>query len=680
MSKAFAVALAGLVCVSSAACFAQSAGQSSKAAPKADRASAYYHYALAHMYADQAGIYGNRGDYVNKAIENYKEAIKADPSSAALSEELSDLYVQTGRLREAISDAEETLKQNPNDLGAHRLLARVFTRQIGDGRSGKVDENSLRRAVDQYETIARLAPMDTESLLMLARLQKASNNSIEAEKAYQKILAIDATNEDALTGLALVYSDLGETKKAADLLKTLADKNPGLRSLQALAAAYEQMRDFKGAAGALRKALSLNPPNEKELSANLAQDLLLAQDYAGALAVYQEIATADPTDAQTFLRISQIYRQQKDMVKAREMGNKAKELDPNSIEIRYNEVNILQAEDKTSEATAALKDIINSTSKRNYSSAERESRVRLLEQLAALYRSVEQIEPAVAAYKQVAELDSMLAPRISAEIVDTYRTGKEFTKAQQEADAAFKKWPEDRTVRVVRASLIAEMGRTDEAAADLKKMMAGKEDRDGYIALANVYEKGKRFKDMAAALDEAEKLSDSADEKEGVWFMRGAMYERQKKIDLAEKEFRKILQQNPENSGAMNYMGYMLADANVRLNESLDLINKALDREPGNGAYLDSLGWVQYRLGRLDDAERNLAKALEKTPRDPTVHDHMAEVLIKQSKVKEAVAQWERSLREWDTSSPADLRPDEIAQVKAKLEAAKLRLARSGAN
>jgi len=126
----------------------------------------------------------------------------------------------------------------------------------------------------------------------------------------------------------------------------------------------------------------------------------------------------------------------------------------------------------------------------------------------------------------------------------------------------------------------------------------------------------------------------------------------------------------------MNYLGYMLADANQRLEESLGLITKALDLEPGNGAYLDSLGWVQYRLGRLEDAEMNLRKALEKTPRDATVHDHMADILMKQSKVKEAVAQWEASLKEWDTTSPADLEPDEIAKVKRKLEAARVRLAR----
>jgi len=234
----------------------------------------------------------------------------------------------------------------------------------------------------------------------------------------------------------------------------------------------------------------------------------------------------------------------------------------------------------------------------------------------------------------------------------------------------------------VRASLMAEMGRVDDAATDLKKMLGtkGADDRDTYIALANVYEKGQRFNDMANALNKAEELSKGDEDREGVWFMRGAMYERQKQRDAAEKEFRKILELNPDNAGALNYIGYMLADANVRLEESLALINKALDRDPGNGAYLDSLGWAQYRLGRLDEAERNLRRAVDKTPRDPTVHDHMADVLMKQAKVKEAVAQWEISLREWDTSSPADVRPDEIAQVKAKLEAAKSRLAQGPSN
>src|SRR5665213_2644485 len=241
MRKALLITAIASIIGSSALQAQTGAGASPAAAPKIDKAAAYYHYTLAHMYAEQASMYGNRGDYVNKAIDNYKEAIKADPTAAMLSEELSDLYVQSGRLREAQADAEDVLKQNPNDLNAHRLLARIFTRLVGDGRSGKVDEAMLRRATDEYQKITVLAPADIPAWLMLARLQKAADNSVDAQKSYQKVLDIEPDNEDALTGLALVYSDLGDNRKAAELLKVLADKNPTPRSLTALAAAYEQL-------------------------------------------------------------------------------------------------------------------------------------------------------------------------------------------------------------------------------------------------------------------------------------------------------------------------------------------------------------------------------------------------------------------------------------------------------
>src|ERR1700681_2678882 len=513
MRKVLLITAIGCV-IGSAALWAQA--PAAAAPPKIDKASSYYHYALAHMYAEQASMFGNRGDFVNKAIENYKEAIKADPTAAMLSEELSDLYVQSGRLREAQADAEDVLKQNPNDLNAHRLLARIFTRLVGDGRSGKVDEGMLRRATDEYQKITILAPKDIPAWLMLARLQKAADNSVDSQKSYQKVLDIEPDNEDALTGLALVYSDLGDTRKAAELLKTLADKNPSPRSLTALAAAYEQMRDFKGAAEVLGKLLETNPANDHEVKRNLAQDLMLSQDYAGSLAVYSQLVKDDPADAQSYLRMSQIYRQQRDFNKAREANDKAKAIEPNSIEIRYNEVNILEAEDRSGEATKLLKDILESTTKRNYNQAERANRVALLERLAGLYRSVDQTGPAIDAYRQMADGAPALGPRSAAQIIDAYRAGKDFQKAQQEADAAVKKWPDDRLIRVTRDSLLAEMGKVDEAASDLKKLLDGKQDRDLYISLANTYEKRKRWDDMAKALDSAEKLSDSNEDKEGV--------------------------------------------------------------------------------------------------------------------------------------------------------------------
>ena len=117
--------------------------------------------------------------------------------------------------------------------------------------------------------------------------------------------------------------------------------------------------------------------------------------------IYNELVMDDPADAQSYLRISQIYRQQRDFTKAREANDKAKAIEPNSIEIRYNEVNILEAEDRITEATKLLKDILDSTAKRKLQPGRARNRVALLERLAGLYRSMDQTDPAIDAYRQI---------------------------------------------------------------------------------------------------------------------------------------------------------------------------------------------------------------------------------------------------------------------------------------
>jgi tetratricopeptide (TPR) repeat protein len=643
-----------------------------------DHAAAYYHYSLGHMYADLASINGSP-DYIRKAIENYKLAIKEDPNTPMLSEELSELYIQTGRLREAQSDAEDALKANPNDVNAHRMLGRIFTRQIGDSQEHRIDESMLKKSIDEYKKITELDPKDVDSWLMLGRLQKVAQSSVEAQNAYKKALEVDPDNEDALTGLAMVYADLGDNTAAADLLKKLASKNPTPRSLQALAAAYEQMHEYALAAETLKRSLELNPPNAAEIKRFMAADLRRAQMFKEALKVYQDLVTEEPSDAESYLRMSNIYTQLRDFAKAREAEDKARAIEPNNLDVRYNEVTILEAEGKTTEAIARLKEILDTTAKKNYSKDEKGNRMELLDRLWTLYRLNDQTEPAVETLRQIAELDHERDAAVEALIIDTYRIGKDLTKAQKEAETAVKRWPEDRTLRVAHATVLGDLGQTDAAAAELKKLLDGKNDREIYLDLAAyVYDRVRRFDDEAKALDAADKLSASKEDKEAVWFQRGAMYEKMKKVDLAEAEFRKILEINPDSAATMNYLGYMLADRNVKLPEALSLITKALDKEPNNGAYLDSLGWVYFKMNRLPEAEENLRQALIRTPRDGTVHDHMGDVLLKQSKVREAIAQWQISLQEFEKASAAEVEPGDIAKVKSKLEAARVRLAKEG--
>jgi tetratricopeptide (TPR) repeat protein len=644
------------------------------AGAKTDRAAAYYHYALGHLYAELSAAYGNRSEYVDNAIENFRAALKADPKATFIVEELAELYISSGQIRSAVMDAEAAVKSNPDDLAARRLLGRIYSRMLGDSQSGRINPQMVQKAIEQYEYIAGKDRNDVESWLMLGRLFKVAQDSPAAEKAYRHVLSVDPDNEDANVGLAMVYADLGDNKAASELLEKAAGKSPSLRTLTTLASNYEQMRDFRMAAATLRRAIALSPGNP-DLKRAYAQNLLFADQLDEALAVYVELTQDEPKDAQSWLRISQIHRQKRDFENARAASAKALELEPNNLEFRYHEVTLLEGEGKLKEAIEEMKTILDATARRVASPSERSNRVMLLERLGLLYRQNEQPAEAVAAFREMASVDPESAARSAAQIIETYRGAKDYANAVAEADKAKAKFPNDRMIKLVRANLLAEVGRAEEAAADVRSLLNGQADREVYMSLAQIYEKAKNFAEMAKAIDKAEELSESPEQKEALWFMRGAMYERMKNFSASEAEFRKVLQANPENASALNYLGYMLADRNVQLNEAYEMIRKAVDMEPTNGAYLDSLGWVLYRLDRIEEAEEALQRAITFAPRDPTVHDHLGDVYARQGRLKEAVAQWERSLAEWRASAAADQDENEIAKVQRKLESGKVRLA-----
>jgi tetratricopeptide (TPR) repeat protein len=642
--------------------------------PPSDKASAYYNFAMGHLYAELAGVYGNRSEYVSKAIDHYKQALKLDPGASFLFEELTDLYIQSGRLKDAVTEAEDVLRQEPNNLDARRILGRIYTRMIGDTQQGKINEDMLRAAIEQYKKITVQDPKDIESWLTLGRLYRTASNSVEAEKAYTQALALDPNSEEALTGLAIVYSDVGDTRKAIEKLKAVTNKDPNPRTLAALASSYEQLHEYKSAAEVLQKAIALDPDNSR-IKRALARNLLYSGSFDDSLKYYSELAEEDPHDAEVQLRMSEIYREKHDYAKARTMLDKAKALDPDNLEVRYDEVNLLAVQGQTDKAIEALKSLLKDTERKSYSEGEKSNRANFLERLGEFYRSANQYQPAIDTFRQIADLDPDAAPRAEAEVIDTYRAAKDYKRGAAEADAALQKYPNDRTLKVVYASLLADMGKTDQAVAELRTLLTGERDLQTQLTIAGIYEKARRYEDMGQVLDAAEKLSQTKAEKEMVCFTRGAMYERMKKYDESEAEFRKVLELNPDNASALNYLGYTFADRGIRLEEAQKMISRALELDPDNGAYLDSLAWVYYRQNRLEDAEQLLVRSLSKME-DPTVHDHLGDVYFKLGKTKDAITQWQASLKAANSDAQSDMEPGEVAKITKKLEDAKVRLAK----
>jgi Flp pilus assembly protein TadD len=117
-------------------------------------------------------------------------------------------------------------------------------------------------------------------------------------------------------------------------------------------------------------------------------------------------------------------------------------------------------------------------------------------------------------------------------------------------------------------------------------------------------------------------------------------------VDGAVNAVRDVLAREPDNSSALNTLGYLFADHGRNLTEAEDLVRRALAQEPDNGAYLDSRGWVYYRLGRLAEARRDLERAVELTDGDPVVSEHLGDVYKDLNLIDLAREQYTRSLRQ----------------------------------
>ena len=642
---------------------------------KPDQAAAYYHFGLAHMYEEMMAMYG-RSEFATKAIEEYRLAIENDPSSEYLNAALAELYAKTGRIRDAVTEAQDIIKRDPNNLEAHKLLGRIYLRSLGEMQPGSGSREILTLAIEQYEALARLDPKNADNHLLLGRLYIVNKDLAKAESELKTAATIDPGSEEAVTNLAYLYNEEGDAKKAAEVLNSLPESRRSSKVYAALGSTYEQQKEYLKAIAAFRQAITLDKENLDAMR-GLAQNLANDNQIDAALVEYKRIQDADPQDATAALRVSEIYRRQGKFDLAMENLKKASALAPTELlEIPYNEALILEAQGKYEEAATVLQKLVSRPLPPDARAGDKSNRAIFLERLGNIYREAGRPLLAIETFRKIIDLGGDESARGYQDVIDAYRDQKQWNEATRLAQEAVKKLPEDKGLKLTLAQQLADTGKENESIQLVKSVLkGGPEDRDSYIMLSQIYMRLRKWKESEEALAQAEKLAARPEEKEYIRFLQGSIYERQKKYDLAEQAFRQVLQQDPNNSMTLNYLGYMLADRNAHLEEALTLVKKALDLDPQNYNYIDSLGWVYFKLGNYDQAEENLRRAADKAPTDATIQDHLGELYARTNRFKQAATHWERALDEWSKSVPGDVDQQDVARVTKKLESTKMKLA-----
>ncbi len=641
----------------------------------AKHSEAYFDFVMGHYYAQEYQISSHAED-VNKAIDFLKKAFTLDPNSQQIGDELAEIYYQSQRIRDAVTEANSILAKDPDNLPARRLLARIYVRTLGDLSNTAGQRDTLAHATEQYREILRLDPTDTDAALWLARLYRLQNEQDKAEAVLRDLLAREPANENGVEQLTQLLLDEGKSQEAVSSLQVILQRAPTPRLWELLGDAYNQIHDLPKAEQAYRHAADAQPDDINHHK-ELAQTLLTEEKYPEALEQFQRLTQMDADNPDNYIRLAEIYRQLKQLDKAEQNILLAKQRAPNSLEVTYYQASIYEDQGRLDDSIRVLSDAVTAVkTESEFTPSRRRTLAILYQQLGQLYRETSNYTAAVNTFEEMLRLGTEEDRRARVMIIDTYREARDMPKALDAARKAVDAYPKERSILIAQALLFGENAQADQAVSKLHALLDGSAaDFEIQLDIAQVYEESKRWADAEQAIHAAEKIQPDSSGKEMTGFLLGAIFERQKKFDQAEEQFRKVLDANPRNASTLNYYGYMLADRGIRLDEATDLIKRALTDDPNNAAYQDSLGWAYYKQNMLDKAEELLRQAVIREGHDPTILSHLGDIYAKMGKDSLAEAQWQKSLDEWHRALPADFEAAKMAEVEQKISALKRRLA-----
>jgi tetratricopeptide (TPR) repeat protein len=212
------------------------------------------------------------------------------------------------------------------------------------------------------------------------------------------------------------------------------------------------------------------------------------------------------------------------------------------------------------------------------------------------------------------------------------------------------------------ASNLARLEQKNEAIDELRILIENNpQDLSGYMTLGALFNREKRYQEAADIYDAAVDIIGEPQRFHwNLFFRRGIAYERLKQWDKAEPNFEKSLELSANQAEVLNYLGYSWIDQGINLDKGMDMIRKAVELRPRSGFIVDSLGWAHYRLGKYEDAVRELERAVQLMPQDPTINDHLGDAYWKVGRKLEATFQWKIALA---SKTP----PDDPAAIEAKL-------------
>lgn len=597
-------------------------------------AQAYEQFLIGHHLEDS--------DDVTGAIAAYKKAIELDPLAADIPAELAGLYLRHDKFDDAVSAAEQALRVAPANPEAHRVLGLIAAAKI-DSR-GRLQQSApdadVTNAIQHLEkAIANpIGEADPNARLTLARLYL---RSAAYDKALPLLVDLVRQQPGWLEGprlLAQAYAGAGRSADAIDLLEEQTTDDPSL--LPTLADLYERQERWKDAATAYARALNVAPRNI-DVKTRYAQALVNAggrDNISKARDALNDIVSTR-NDARALYLLSQADRRFGDLPGAEAAARRVIAVQDQSPWGYFALAEALEEGRQYAKIVDALTPAI---AKFHGLSGDHSMELRmLLPHLGYAHQELGQYDQALITFDEAHRLSPKDA-LVTSYLIDANISAKKYAVAVQLAQQARAENRNDLTLARLEAQALRLDGKANQGVIVLEDALKNHLDEPAaYVALAQIYQDVSRGPQAVKLLQDAQAKFPSST---SIMFELGAVFDKQKNFAEAEAAFRQVLAREPDNAGALNYLGYMLAERGERLDESVGYLKKALEKEPDNGSFLDSLGWAYFKAGKLDLAEENLRRAADQLRVNSVIQEHYGQVLFKVGRFEEAIEAWNRAL------------------------------------
>jgi len=565
--------------------------------PVSASSSAYYEFLLGrHLDAN--------GD-LEGSLAAFQRAATLDPGSAEIQADLAGLYVRQNRTKDAIAAGEQALKNDPTSITANRVLGRIYALLAERARPGAAGtRENAERAIRYLEKSDPAHDVNVQ--LLLGQLYVRTQAWDQAIAVLSKLVDQEPGFSEAVMFLVQAYEGAGRNEEAIKLLEDNGGSTTQLMIM--LGELYEGEERWADAAEAYGRA-SQRQPRNVDLKVRWATALLSVGETPAvdkARTVLKEVAAGNPSQVRALYLLVQAERSLSNPVGAEATARRLIDANPNGVWGQY-----------------ALAQLL--ADKRDYRGV------------------IQTLEPVIAGWTTRSDNGQGLSVgRLYEQLGQAYQGLKRYDKAIEQFERAREVAPGDIRLARLEARALRESGQLERGIGLLEEVLKRTGQQAGaYAALAELYVDAGRIPQALGVLDRAaaQLPNDTA-----VAFQLGAALERQKHFAEAERVFRQVITRDPGHAQALNYLGYMLADRGERLQESVGYIKRALELEPDNPAYLDSLGWAYFKLDRLDLAELHLRKAAADLASNSVIQDHLGDTLFKLGNFDEAATAWERAL------------------------------------